>query len=235
MRIVLLSACLAALASGAVPCSSADGRNGSTLCVALGIKGGQLTVAEFAFAPTGSYKADSGKTFFALAQAEIAKLAKPCAVLLAQGAKPAPPFCSQDSSWAEFTTAYLALADSLERVNFLSEAGVFRPLITAHQHTPLLFFDVNAEAGIVTFRIPDRLDPRTNGTFQVEVRGAPDNATRDRRTVQLRQALNPLRNQVFCHDRIRARVQAFYKKLRIPIDIIQLDPQGPLLIIQEKP
>ena len=98
-----------------------------------------------------------------------------------------------------------------------------------------LYATVNAEAGILTFRLPDPLDPRTKDTFQIELRGTPNDDTRNRRTVQIRQNLNPLRGQVFCHSRIRARIQAFYKKLKIPIDILQLDPQGPLLIVQEKP
>lgn len=238
MQPAALLACIATL-TAAVPCAPATGRNASALCIAITIKGGQIAPAEFTFAPSAAYKITAGPAFFKLAQAEIAKLANPCNPLLAQGANPAPAFCKADVSWPAYTTQFLALAATLSRTdqaaNILSEAGVFRPLALAYHTTPLLFSAVNAEAGILTFRLPDPLDPRTNTTFQIELRGTPNDDTRNRRTVQIRQNLNPLRGQVFCHSRIRARIQAFYKKLKIPIDIIQLDPQGPLLIVQEKP
>lgn len=238
MQPAALLACFATL-TAAVPCAPATGRNASALCVAITIKAGQITPAEFTFAPSPAYKPASGPAFYQLAQTEITKLANPCNPLLAQGAKPAPAFCKADSAWPAYTTQFLALAATLDRTdqasNILSEAGVFRPLALAYHTTPLLFSAVNAEAGILTFRLPDPLDPRTNDTFQIELRGTPDDDTRNRRTVQIRQYLNPLRGQVFCHSRIRARLQAFYKKLKIPIDIIQLDPQGPLLIVQERP
>ena len=238
MQPAALLACVATL-TAAVPCAPATGRNASALCIALTIKGGQIAPAEFTFAPSTAYKPTAGPAFFQLAQAEIAKLPNPCNPLLAQGAKPAPAFCTADANWPGYTTQFLALAAMLDRSdqasNILSEAGVFRPLVIAYHHSPLLFSAVNAEAGIIIFRLPDPLDPRTNTTFQIELRGAPNDDTRNRRIVQIRQNLNPLRGQVFCHTRIRARLQAFYKKLKIPIDIVQLDPQGPLLIIQEKP
>jgi len=238
MQPAALLACIATL-TAAVPCAPATGRNASTLCIALTIKGGQITPADFTFAPSAAYKPTGGPAFFKLAQTEIAKLANPCNPLLAQGANPAPAFCRTDVAWPDFTTQFLALAATLNRTdqaaNILSEAGVFRPLALAYHTTPLLFSAVNAEAGILTFRLPDPLDPRTKDTFQIELRGTPNDDTRNRRTVQIRQYLNPLRGQVFCHSRIRARLQAFYKKLKIPIVIIQLDPQGPLLIVQEKP
>ena len=238
MQPAALLACIATL-TAAVPCAPATGRNASVLCVAITVKGGQITPAEFTFAPSAAYKPTAGPAFFKLAQTEIAKLANPCNPLLAQGAKPAPAFCKADSAWPAYTTQFLALAATLERTdqasNILSEAGVFRPLALAYHTTPLLFSAVNAEAGILTFRLPDPLDPRTKDTFQIELRGTPNDDTSNRRIVQIRQLLSPLRNQAFCHSRIRARLQAFYKKLKIPIDIVQLDPQGPLLIIQEKP
>lgn len=231
-------ACIATL-TAAVPCAPANGRNASALCISLTIKAGQIAPAEFTFAPSAAYKPASGAAFFQLAQAEIAKLTAPCNPLLAQGAKPAPAFCKADAAWPAFTTQFLAHAATLDRsdqaANILSEAGVFRPLVIAYHHTPLLFSDVNGEAGIITFRIPDPLDPRTNATFPIELRGTPDDDTRNRRIVQIRQTLNPLRGQVFCHSRIRARIEAFYKKRKIPFEILQLDPQGPLLIVQEKP
>ena len=228
-----LSAIFAAsvIVHAAVPCAPAEGRNGSALCIALTIEKGRIAAKEFTFCPTAAYKSGAGQPFFQLAQREISKLAKPCDPLLAQSTAPAPAFCSQDSDWPAFAQAFIAVGPP----PLLSEAGVFRPLVVAYHHQPLLFSGVNAESGIVTFQIPDPLDPRTSTTFQIEIRGAPNDDSRNRRIVQIRQTLNPLRNQVFCYDRIRARVQAFYKKLRIPIDIVQLDPQGPLLIIQEHP
>jgi hypothetical protein len=239
VRVLAFFVALSTCTYAAVPCAPVAGRNGSALCISLTVTKGQIAASEFAFAPTAAYQADSGLPFFQMAQKEIAGLPKPCQPLLAQGTKPAPPFCSQDAKWPDFTQAYLAHAETLERtdlaINLLSEAGLFRSLAIAYHHAPLLLSSVNAEAGIVVFQIPDPLDPRTAGTFQIELRGTADDDTRNRRIVKLRQTLAPLRNQVFCHDRIRARVEAFYKTLRIPIDIVQLDPQGPLLIVQEKP
>ncbi|MBL8240039.1 MAG: hypothetical protein JNM66_21640 [Bryobacterales bacterium] len=213
-------------------CATADGRNGSALCVQLAIDSGQLKAAAFTFSPTSAYKPSSGQAFFQLAQAEISKLAKPCQPLLAQGAKPAPAFCTGSSQWPAFAQQYQTLAESLDRPSLLSDAGIFRPLLTAHFRVPLLYVETNGESGIAKFHIPDPIDPRTATTFQIEIRGTPDAA---RRIVELRQFLNPLRGQVFCHSRIRARVQAFYKKRKISVEILQLDPQGPLLILQEKP
>ena len=209
MQPAALLACIATL-TAAVPCAPATGRNGSALCISLTIKAGQITPADFTFAPSAADKPTAGSAVFQLAQTEIAKLANPCNPLLAQGAKPAPAFCQADTNWPAYTTQFLALAATLERSdqasNILSEAGVFRPLVIAYHHTPLLFSAVNAEAGILTFRLPDPIDPRTKDTFQIELRGTPNDDTRNRRTVQIRQNLNPLRGQVFCHSRIRARL-----------------------------
>ncbi|MFN0101364.1 MAG: hypothetical protein ACKV2U_04655 [Bryobacteraceae bacterium] len=242
MRTVRLLACLpvmCACADAAVPCPAVDGKNASALCISLTIKKGQIAPKEFTFAPTSAYKANSGPRFFLMAQKEIASLAKPCDPLLAHGAKPAPAFCAEDADWATFLDAFRAHAETLDRTDLLTETGAFRPLAIAYHHSPLLWAEngssLNAEAGIVTFFIADPIDPRTNDTFPIELRGVADDDTRNRRIVKIHQALAPLRRQVFCHDRIRARIQAFYKTLRIPIEIIQLDPQGPLLVIQEKP
>jgi hypothetical protein len=233
MRSAPILTFISAIASLAQPpCAPAEGRNGSMLCVQLAVQSGQLKATTFTFSPTAVYKPNSGQAFFQLAQTEIANLAKPCQPLLAQGAKTAPAFCNGDAAWPAFALQYQTLAESLDRPNLLSDAGLFRPLLTAHFRVPLLYVETNGETGIAKFQLPDPLDPRTNTTFQIEIRGATDSA---RRTVELRQFLNPLRGQVFCHTRIRARVQAFYKKRKIPIEILQLDPQGPLLIIQEKP
>jgi hypothetical protein len=214
------------------PCAPAEGRNGSTLCVQLAIESGKLKAAAFTFSPSPAYKPASGQAFFQLAQTEIANLAPPCQPLLAPGAKAAPAFCNGNADWPAFAQQYQPLAGSLDRPNLLSDAGLLRPLLTAHFRVPLLYVETNGETGVAKFQIPDPLDPRTATTFQIEIRGSTDTV---RRSVELRQFLNPLRGQVFCHTRLRARVQAFYKKRKIAMEILQLDPQGPLLIIQEKP
>lgn len=223
----------------AVPCAPADERNGSALCISLAIVKGAIVPQDFTFSAAAALKQFDGAQFFSLAKKQFAALARPCDPLLAHGPLSQPDFCSEDSDWSAFTAKFLAhgaaVGRSQQAALLLSEAGVFRPLVIAYHRTPLLWSEVDAEAGLVVFRIPDPLDPRTSNTFQIEIRGLANDDLRNRRIVSIRQALAPLRNTIFCHDRIRARVQSLYKRLAIPIDIVQLDPQGPLLIIQENP
>lgn len=226
--------------TAAAACDPSLGHNGSAVCLTLAVQKGRITVASATFAPSKAYTKNLGAAFIQMATAEIAKLPPPCLPLFAKGAvpksnaNPLPAFCTADSQWPAFRDAVVAV-----NANLLSETALFRPLAIAYHHSPLLWADdnssLNAENGTVTFFVADPLDPRTNDTFQIDIAGAPDDATRDRRIAKLRQYLSPLRGQVFCHDRLRAFITAFYKKEKRAFEILQLDPQGPLLRIQEKP
>ncbi len=226
--------------SAPAACAPASTSNGSAVCLTLAVQKGELVAVASAFAPSPAYAKNNGAAFIQMAKGEIAKLPRPCLLLFAKGAipkpdaNPLPAFCNTDSAWPAFRDNVVAINPDL-----LSEGSLFRPLVIAYHHSPLLWSDNNAsldaENGTVTFFVADPVDPRTNDTFQIEIKDAPDDATRDRRIARLRQALSPLRGQVFCHDRLRAFVTAFYNKEKRAFEIIQLDPQAPLLIIQEKP
>jgi hypothetical protein len=252
--LVLASAASAAAQNAAVPCTARNDHNGSALCLLLQVADGQVAVREFVFKPSGSYDTTAvGDDFAAEAKLAIDGLPKPCSLLMtpehltryraAPAQDPAArAICTFTGSWTAYRQALVEWASSIGRQqevsNLLSEAGLFRPLVTLSDRTPLIWPDTNegfaALSGIVTFFVADRFDPRSDDTFKIDIRNLPDAGMQARRIAALRRWLAPLRQTVFCHAKIRENIRAFYQSIGVDADIEQLDVKTPFVIVSEK-
>lgn len=226
--------------------------NGSALCVELKIDHGRIALASAVFAPTSRFGADkmTGDALAKEAARALADLDSPCLLLMTPDERKrfrarqlndaaTLQVCEGSfESWPAYTQAFLGWAAQSGReskaANILSEAGAFRPLVTLYLRTPLLWDDnrspLDAEAGRIVFPVADRFDP---SAVIIEITGAPDDAIRDRRLADLRRFLNPLRRTVFCHQRIRAQINRFYARNRVRTRFVRIDPNGPLIAIEE--
>ncbi len=237
-------------------CRAQEGRNGSALCLQLSVEKGQIAVASYQFGANESYRQRMALAdgFIAEARLEIAKLTKPCALVMSSaqwkrhnqnpGADPAASrLCNGDFEWAAFATGLQNWADSIGRgsaaVAALAENGAFRPLVSLSKRSPLIWIQtsnqsLDSENGIVTLLIADPLDPRTEATLQIVIDGLPDGAVKEERIARLRRQLNSFWSRVFCHRRIREEVSRFYAAIGVTAQIVQLDSQGPLVEIREQ-
>jgi hypothetical protein len=252
---LLASAVAAGAQEASIPCNAGDGHNGSALCLSLRVADGQIAVKDFVFKPNGSYGATAvGDDFAAEAKLAMDRLPKPCALVMTpehfaryRAAPTQDPaareVCAFTGPWTTFRDALMNWATTIgrqeEASNVLSEAGLFRPLVTLSDITPLIWPDTNegfaAVSGIVTFFVADRFDPRSDDTFRIEIRNAPDAETQARRIAALRRWLAPLRQTVFCHEKLRESIRAFYQKIGVAVDIEQLDVKTPFVIVSERP
>ena len=229
-----------------------DRRNGSVLCVQLKVLQGRIAVASTTFAATAAFGNDKAiaDDLGIEASRAIATLDSPCLLTMTRDQRrryrrkelndPETLRICQESfeNWQKFTEEFLTWAEHIGRApvaeNVLSAAGVFRPLLTLYFRTPLLWDDVltlNEADGRIDFFVADRFDP---ASASIEIENAPDDQTRDRRLAGLRRHLNPLRNTVFCHQRIRAEIESYYAKQKAPKpEFIRIDPNGPLIQIRE--
>ncbi len=238
------------------PCKNTGDKNGSALCMQLKVEKGRIAIASYRFAPNGNYenRRSLADDLIAEAKLEIAKLIKPCAYTMSarqlksyQQNPSADPdavrICGGDFAWVHFRTELLRWGAAIGRrskaIDAIQENGIFRPLVKLKQRSPLLWIEnandsLNVEAGVMTLLVADPVDPRNGNLFPIIIDGLPDGPVKQERLARLRKWLNPLRNSVFCHDRIRAAVTSFYTSIGVSAEIVALDPQGPLLQILER-
>lgn len=237
-------------------CRKHPDRNGSALCLQLTIEKGQVAIAGYQFDPTESYanRRSLVDEFVAQAKFEIAHLTKPCISTMSQqqlkaylqnpsGNAATSSICSGDFNWAEFVRAFEEWGRNIGRAshaaNALGESGIFRPLVKLYQRSPLLWIEtsgesLDAEHGVIKLLVADPIDPRTEGSFSISIEGLEDGPVKNERLANLRRALHPLQSAVFCHDDVRAEITAFYAKIGVSAQIIELSPQLPAVRILEK-
>ncbi len=237
-----------------IPCKQVPGKNGSALCISLKLMNGQIAAGRYRFLPNDAYedRTSLGEEFLAEATKAIDRLTKPCLAAMSEeqqkaflSARKDPEtahICTFNGPWKDFTGSFLkwaAAAGNPAPANVLSQNGVFRPLQTLYVRTPLLWIQdssasLDAENGILTFRIADPLDPRPNGNLQIDITGILDDDVLQRRRAELRRWLDPLFGAVFCADRLRESTAGYYRKIGVTPKSIMLDANGPRIEIEEE-
>ncbi len=256
-RFAVLLAVAAGLPCGAVAadCQASAGKNGSVLCVSLKLDSGKIAVADSRLYPNGSLR--KGR---AVAQdltgdvgAAVARLNKPFWFALsrdqrrrarkgefedAENRKTVRDF---SGGWQPFVDSFVQWTQKYGTAEpgsqVLSEAGLFRPLITIHFGSALMFegFEGNdAATGRLVFRVADRFDPGSEETLLIEVPSILAAAEREQRIRALRKSLAPLRGSIWCRQRIEQRIREFYAPLGLEPEFEQVDPRRPVIRIVER-